>query len=79
MLTVSLENVVIDLHELERGMALTKKELHNKKDHKEPPALIKDFLANSEDKFQKLLSDTKMAQVSAKWAVVNDVKFTPIV
>ena len=60
--SVSLDNVIIDINDLERGMELTKREYEARKD-REPPVILKDFLANSEDKMKKLKADSKSARV----------------
>ena len=60
--SVSLDNVIIDINELERGMELTKREYEARKD-RDPPVILKDFLNNSEDKMKKLKTDSKSAQV----------------
>lgn len=58
--TVSLENVLLDVKELQRGMELTKREYsmhgHN--------TMLKDFIAHNESKLKKLQDDAKIAQVS---------------
>lgn len=60
--TVSLENVLLDVKELNRGMELTKREYsmhgHN--------TMLKDFIAHNESKLKKLQDDAKIAQVT--WA-----------
>ena len=61
---VSMENINTDIHELERGMELTKRESITRKDSRDHPVILKDFLANSEEKFKKLLGDVNTAQVS---------------
>lgn len=57
---VSLENVLLDVKELNRGMELTKREYsmhgHN--------TMLKDFIAHNESKLKKLQDDTKIAQVT---------------
>ncbi|KAF4525861.1 hypothetical protein B566_EDAN018218 [Ephemera danica] len=60
--TVSLENVVHDVAELEKGMELARKELEQRTSFREDPLVLRDFLANSEDKLRRLLTDTKTAQ-----------------
>jgi len=60
---VSLENVITDIAEMEKGMEMTKREYEARKD-RDPPVILKDFLANSEDKIKKLRTDAKSAQVS---------------
>lgn len=56
---VSLENVLMDVRELQRGMELTKREYsmhgHN--------TMLKDFIAHNESKLKKLQDDAKIAQV----------------
>ncbi|KAI0214437.1 Formin-like protein [Lamellibrachia satsuma] len=59
--TVSLENVVMDINELVKGMEMTRREYEARKE-RDPPPILKDFLANSEDKLSKLKVDAKTAQ-----------------
>ncbi|CAG5120372.1 unnamed protein product, partial [Candidula unifasciata] len=66
---VSMENISTDIHELERGMELTKRESQLRKDSRDYPLILKDFLANADDKFKKLLGDVKTAQDSYKKVV----------
>lgn len=58
---MSLENVLLDVRELSRGMELTKREYsmhgHN--------TMLKDFIGHNESKLKKLQDDAKIAQVSA--------------
>ncbi|XP_059473363.1 formin-like protein [Neocloeon triangulifer] len=61
---VSLENVVHDVQELERGMDNARKELELRTSFKEEVVVLKDFLMNSEDKMRKLMADAKNAQES---------------
>ena len=61
--SVSMENITTDMHELEKGMELTKREYAARKDSRDCPVILKDFLANAEDRFKKLLADVKTAQV----------------
>lgn len=60
MLAVSLENVLLDVRELNRGMELTKREYsmhgHN--------TMLKEFIAHNENKLKKLQDDAKIAQVT---------------
>lgn len=60
VLAVSLENVLLDVKELNRGMELTKREYsmhgHN--------TMLKDFIAHNESKLKKLQDDAKIAQVT---------------
>jgi len=62
-IVVSLENVITDIAEMEKGMEMTKREYEARKE-RDPPVILKDFLANSEDKIRKLRADAKSAQVS---------------
>lgn len=66
---VSMENITTDIHELEKGMEQTKREYDLRKSSRDQPIILKDFLANSEDKLRKLLSDVKTAQDSYKRVV----------
>ena len=71
---VSLENVSVDIAELERGMELTRREYDARlaaKD-REPPLILSDFLANSDDKMRKLKADLKSAQVRASCYAASD-------
>ena len=54
---------MVDISELVKGMEMTRREYEARKD-RDPPAILKDFLANSEDKLTKLRADAKTAQVS---------------
>lgn len=58
-----MENINTDIHELERGMELTKREAIIRKDSRDYPPILKDFMSNAEEKFKKLLGDVKTAQV----------------
>lgn len=65
---VSLENVVSDVNELEKGMVLVRKEADIR--GKGPQNhIVKDFLANSEEKLKKLKVDSKTAQDAFKECV----------
>ena len=57
---VSLENITSDVHELEKGMDLVRKEyeLRGKEKHN---TVLRDFLNNSEDKLRRLRSDSRAA------------------
>ena len=66
--SVSLENMTSDIHELEKGMELTKREYEARRE-RDPPIILKDFLANSEDKLKKLRTDLKTAQEAYATAV----------
>lgn len=59
---VSLENVVTDVNELEKGMEVVRKEaeLKGKGPHNH---VLKDFLTNSEEKLKKIRHELKSAQV----------------
>lgn len=63
---VSLENVVTDIHELEKGMDLVRKEAELRGTGKErgsgQSVVLRDFLANSEEKLRRLKSDGRAAQ-----------------
>lgn len=61
---VSLDNILTDISEQEKGMEMTKREYEARKD-REPPVVLKDFLNNSEDKLKKLNNDAKNARVGA--------------
>ena len=65
---VSLENVVADVHELEKGMELVKKEsdLRSKGQQNQ---FLKDFLNNSEEKLKKMKIEAKNAQLVFKECV----------
>lgn len=56
---VSLENVLLDVKELQRGMDLTKRE-YTMHDHN---TLLKDFILSNEGRLKKLQDDAKIAQV----------------
>lgn len=66
MVAVSLENVVTDIHELEKGMDLVRKEAELRGTGKErgsgQSVVLRDFLANSEEKLRRLKSDGRAAQ-----------------
>lgn len=57
---VSLENITTDVHELEKGMDLVRKEfeLRGKEKHN---TVLRDFLNNSEEKLRRLKSDARAA------------------
>lgn len=63
---VSLENVLLDVKELQRGMELTKREYsmhgHN--------TMLKDFITHNESKLKKLQDDAKIAQVPSAHAAL---------
>ncbi|XP_018568312.1 formin-like protein CG32138 isoform X1 [Anoplophora glabripennis] len=58
---VSLENINTDVTELEKGMEAVRKEaeIRGRGSHS---LVVRDFLANAEDKLRRLKSDSKMAQ-----------------
>ncbi|XP_028128307.1 formin-like protein [Diabrotica virgifera virgifera] len=58
---VSLENINTDVTELEKGMEAVRKEaeIRGRGSHS---LVVRDFLANAEDKLRRLKSDAKMAQ-----------------
>lgn len=58
---VSLENVITDVHELDKGMDVVRKEadLRGKGAHNH---VLRDFLNNSEEKLKKMKHDAKSAQ-----------------
>lgn len=60
---VSLEILVSDVAELEKGMEGVRKEAEVRKERTNP-SVLRDFLANSEDKLRRLKADTKLAQES---------------
>lgn len=65
LVPVSLENIVTDVHELEKGMDMVRKE-HELRGKDRQSVVLKDFLANSEEKLTKVRKDTKMAQEAFK-------------
>lgn len=58
---VSLENVITDVQELDKGMEMVRKEadLRGKGPYN---IVVRDFLNNSEEKLKKINNDTKIAQ-----------------
>jgi formic-like protein len=62
---VSLENVITDVNELEKGMEIVRKEVIAAGKNAQN-LVLKDFLANSEDKLKKISADTKVAQENFK-------------
>ena len=60
-----LDNVLLDIRELEKGMDMTKKEVEARKS-RDVPLVLQDFLNNSEDKLKKLKIEAKKAQVKIK-------------
>ena len=63
---MALENIVTDIHELEKGMDLVRKEAELRGSGKErgsgQSVVLRDFLANSEEKLKKLKADGRSAQ-----------------
>lgn len=62
---VSLENIQTDVADLEKGMEAVRKEVELRGKGAQS-LVLRDFLANSEDKLKKLKNDTKAAQDSFK-------------
>lgn len=62
---VSLENVMADVQELEKGMEVVRKEVELRGSSVQNHVL-KDFLHNSEEKLKKLRTDAKNAQEAFK-------------
>ena len=61
--TVSLENILSDVAELQKGMDLTRKEFELRNDDKsEKSVILRDFLSNAEDKLRRVRADSKAAQ-----------------
>lgn len=59
--TVSLENISTDVQELEKGMEAVRKEAEIR--GKGPQSIVvRDFLANAEEKLRRLRNDAKTAQ-----------------
>ncbi|XP_055857037.1 formin-like protein isoform X2 [Episyrphus balteatus] len=65
---VSLENIITDMHDLEKGMELVKKEADIRVKGA-PTHILRDFLNNSEDKLKKIKCDLKVAQDAFKECV----------
>ncbi|XP_050684285.1 formin-like protein isoform X2 [Leptidea sinapis] len=62
---VSLENVLADVSELERGMEAVRRESEARDSHRASHAhVLRDFLANAADKLRRLRHETKHAQDS---------------
>ncbi|KAG5678209.1 hypothetical protein PVAND_007901 [Polypedilum vanderplanki] len=62
---VSLENVITDVNELEKGMDVVRKEVLAAGKNAQC-LVLKDFLSNSEEKLKKISADTKVAQQNFK-------------
>ena len=60
----SLENIMIDLKELEKGMDQTRRELENRaKDKSRPNPMLQDFVTRAGELVSKLRQDGDAAQV----------------
>lgn len=59
---VSLENVMVDVNELEKGMEVVRKEADVRNNKIVSNPILKDFLMNSEEKLRKLKTEAKNAQ-----------------
>lgn len=59
---VSLENVMVDVIELEKGMEIVRKEADVRNNKVPTNPILKDFLTNSEEKLRKLKIESKNAQ-----------------
>lgn len=64
--TVSLENVLLDVKELGRGMELIRREcsIHDN-------SVLRNFLSTNEGKLDKLQRDAKTAEASTGWRRVG--------
>lgn len=62
---VSLENVIGDVNELEKGMDIVRREAQQSGKNFQT-LVLKDFLANSEEKLKKISIDAKIAQETFK-------------
>jgi formic-like protein len=62
---VSLENVIADVSELEKGMEVVRKEVEQRGKNTQN-LVLKDFLTNSEEKLKKISADSKVAQQNFK-------------
>lgn len=64
--TVSLENVLLDVKELGRGMELIRREcsIHDN-------SVLRNFLNTNEGKLDKLQRDAKTAEVSTWWRLME--------
>lgn len=63
---VSLENVMTDVQELEKGMDVVRKEVELRGGSSVQNHVLKDFLVNSEDKLKKVRVDAKNGQEAFK-------------
>lgn len=66
---VSMENIMTDYKDLEKGMQMTQKEYEARKHSRDTPPILKEFLTNSEDKLKKLQADIKTAEDAYKRVV----------
>lgn len=67
---VSLENVVSDVHEFEKGMEAVRKEADVRGNTKSPHNMVlRDFLNNTEEKLKRLRAEVKIAQDSFRECV----------
>ncbi|XP_048756129.2 formin-like protein isoform X3 [Ostrea edulis] len=66
---VSMENIITDYKDLEKGMQLTQKEYEARKHSRDAPPILKDFLSSSEDRLKKLQADIKTAEDAYKRVV----------
>lgn len=60
-MVVSLENIVTDVHEMEKGMEQVRKEVELRGKGAQS-VVLRDFLNNSEEKLRRLKIDAKTAQ-----------------
>ena len=65
---ISLENIVTDVHELEKGMEQVRKEAELRSKGAQTH-ILRDFLNNTEEKLKKVKGDLKMAQDAFKECV----------
>lgn len=65
---MSLENIITDVNELEKGMDMVRKEVELRGKGVQSH-ILRDFLNNSEDKLRKLKSEAKTAQDSFRECV----------
>lgn len=63
---VTLEIVMSDVNELDRGMEAVRKEVIAVKGNAQQNPILKDFLTNSEEKLKKMKTQTKNAQDAFK-------------
>lgn len=58
-----------DVHELEKGMEISKKEYQTRKE-RDAPIVLRDFLGSSEEKLKKLITDVKTAKVWMRFLLI---------